>query len=119
ELDTVECLIRAVISEREDLCSHVRHVVLELRGICVLQDLVDEVHRRLGAGMNLLSKVLLDQSPETSLRLDRVCIDHFFLLERQPTAESGYWHVVALAESSPTRRSEERRVGKESRSSGA
>lgn len=62
-LNAVISVIRAVGSEGKNGRSHVCHVEMDASRICVIQNLVDEVDRWFGAGMDLLVKVLRNECP--------------------------------------------------------
>ena len=80
ELETVLRLVRAVVGECHDLRAQVRQVVDKTVGICVIEDLLDEVDRRLGPRMDLFAKVPFHKVSERLLALDPICIEHFLLL---------------------------------------
>src|SRR5690606_35365579 len=97
KLETLEILVRAVRSECHDLRTQICHVIDHAVLVCLFQDVMDEVDRRLRARMNLLSKIPSDQLPKALFALDCTSWEHFLLL---------HWETGGD-------RSEARRVGRE------
>ena len=102
-LEARQVLIAAVVGECQDSRTHVRQVIRHARRICILQDLVDEVHARLSRRMDLLPKVSFYQLTKSLLALHRVDIDHFLLLQGKPTGNMGDSGVVAERQAPPKR----------------
>ena len=85
EIEAVVRLMRAVVGEHHDLGHQIAHVVGQPRRICVVEDLLYEIHAGLRSRMDLLPEVPLDEVPQTPLALNRSLVDHLVsLLQRQP-----------------------------------
>ena len=77
--------MRAVVGEHHDLGHQIAHVVGQPRRICVVEDLLYEIHAGLRSRMDLLPEVPLDEISQTPLALNRSFVDHLVsLLQRQP-----------------------------------
>ena len=74
------CLIRTGCRKAKDAVAHIIHIVAEVAVVGVLQNLVDEVDRRLGIRMNLLVEIAHDQNSQRILALDVIDVYHFFSL---------------------------------------
>ena len=83
--DTCVALMSGLHGECHDLWTQISQVVHEVRRICVIQDLLDEIHRRLGAGMDLFTKVSDDEVSKSLLRRDLRLVQHLFLLSERKT----------------------------------
>ena len=84
-------LVCAAHGEGEDRPAHVLDVVLHPRLIGVVEDLLDEVHAGLRAGMDLLPKVPLDQLPQGLLTAHLLLAENimFLSLAGEPLRDGG------------------------------
>ena len=76
-------LVGTVQREGEDPRTEFGHVIRHARLVRIVEDLVDEVNAGLGAGMDLLLQVALDEISDTPFVLHGVTVDHFLLLDWQ------------------------------------
>src|SRR5436190_12497398 len=97
-------LIRAVVRERHDPGSQVCDVVLHPGLVHIVQNLGYEIHRRLGARMNFLLQVPLNELPETFLGFNGLIFEHFLLhFLRKPTGKYSNWNSITPCNSSSER----------------
>ena len=104
KLDTIQCLVRRAVGKGENLTTHVGQVILCTRVVGLFQNIMNEVDRRLCSSMNFLTKRLLNKTSQMLFGLDRLLINHLFLLCRQTACDCGYWGVVAERQTTTQRR---------------
>ena len=85
--------------------THVRYVIHHALGICVVQQLLNEVNTRFGGTVDLFPEVLGDHRPQVILICDRLRRNHrLLLLQREPRRYGSNRGVGASRESPAERR---------------
>ena len=100
-LDANISLIRAACGKEQDSIAHIVHVIDHVALVCLLHDMGNKIHIRLRVGADFLGKCLFDQYPQMPFVLDLLCIDHFFSLQRQTTADGSHRNIIAFRQLSP------------------
>ena len=88
-------MVGRVVGKGHDSAAKISHVVLHARLIGIIENLLDEIHRRFGARMDLFAEIALDQFSQPLFTLNRFGLEHLVLSlsERQPRVDLCHGHL--------------------------